>query len=342
MNLNIIVPVLLLLLLLGISALAMWLYRRYYIKQINRALENKLKNKDDAVVPVPPLHSAYKVILFLLLFVCFCVWEAKKNEEIRQLQQYHDIIYDTVNRTWSDVQVINARLSDIQRIFTSFDYRIESLDPAARIMEVRVTAQPKEEYLDPSVTLRYNGKIFELTKGEDGSYSGIVTMDPFRLQTSDHATLCLTEPGRTRAEDVYFHPYVRGWFPTVQFTLDDSELLLKDHVFSIKGRPVVSVSEPEKIRSMHLLIKQKDEVLKDLDLTTAMREQTQGELLQQDCTSLSPVSLVLRWEDCYGLIHEAEQYSIATDSTGLNTVILPSGGFELLYDAGGSFLCELR
>lgn len=329
-----------LILLLGIAALAVVLYKRYYTKQINRVLENG----GTAVAPIPALHSAWKVILFLLLFVCFCMWEAKKNEEISQLRQSNESMSYVMSRTWDTVKRMDAQLTDMQSIFTSFDYQTEDLDPVARTMSLRVTAQPKEEYLDPTVTLRYNGESIELARGADGYYSAVVSMDPFRLPESDYATLCLTADGRTKTEEVYLLPDVRSCFPKVEFTLDDENIRMENDVLSIKGWLNLYVSEPEKVRSMHLLIKHKDEVLKDLDLTGAIGGKTPIELLQEEYSNLSPVRLVLRWEDSYGLIHESEPISFAASSVENGEIEYRAqpDGFELLYDADGNLLGELK
>lgn len=330
-----------LLLLLGIAALAIWLYNRYYRKRINRILEDE----NAVVAPSPAPHIAWKVVLVLVFIVAFCVWESNKNEELRQLQQRCESMSYVVNRTWDTVRRMDARVQEMQTNFVSFDYETESLNVDDRTMVVRFTAVPKEEYLDPTVSLRYGGDTIPLIPDEDGVYTASVSMNPFQLPETYYATLCLTEDGRTRTEDIYLHPYVWDYFPKIEgLNVSDVSVQQNKTTLKLSGNLSVNFSNLYLLRNVHLLLKQHDQIIDDLDLTYEVVR------LEKEYPNNAAIFFVLQWEDRYGLKHESVQNLIDLGGT---EIILPYGdelGFDgvdwcyrdIVYTADGTLLGELR
>ena len=334
-------PVMLLILLLGIAALAVVLYMRYYTRHINRAL----KDEDAVIEPAPAPRAAGNIVSVLL--ICVGLWIVglsfinKLTEINNSILAIQGHMSDQLSRL---EDTLAAQLQQQNSLFLSFEYEATELDAENQNVTLSFRAIPKQATPDTTVTLSYRGRTLSLVRDGSGFYSGTMTQNLF-LEPAYDGTLCLTENGTARYESVWIEPDIQSLFPFVKFILEDQEVRLKakDYVLSIQGRPAVYASEPEKIRSMHLLFLQKGEILTDLDLTAAMRAETPGELLRGEYSSLSPVSLVLRWEDCYGLIHEAEQYSFAATSTGDDiTYQEQPGEWENIYDAAGHFLGELR
>ena len=328
----ILLPVMLILL-LGIAALAVVLYKRYYTKQINRVLE-----EDGAVVaPTPALHKAWKFIAILVLFVCLFAWEMHKNNELDLLRQRCENMSYVMSRTWDTVKRMDAQLTDMQSSFSSFDYETEDLDAAARTIKLRFTAQPKEEYLDPSVTLRYNGESIELVRGADGYYSASVSMDPFRLPESNYATLCLTEGGRTKTEQVYLRPDVWDYFPRIKLDFQDVEIRQGSSTLKLRATPALNISKRGKLNSLHLRLIQNDQVLDEIDLTHAWGDDGGYTRLDGEYPNNAAIFFELRWEDCYGLTHTSVQYMI---DLGQTEITYPYGD-ELGYDADGWYFRDI-
>ena len=322
-----------LILLLGIAALAVVLYKRYYTKQINRVLENG----GTAVAPTPAFHKAWKFIVILVPLVCLFAWELHKNTELNQLRQRCENMSYVMGRTWDIVTRMDARLTDMQSNFTSFEYETEDLDVAARTIKLRFTAQPKEEFIDPSVTLRYNGESIELVRNADGDYSANLTLDPFRLPESDYATLCLTEEGRTKTEQVYLRPNVWDAFPRIDLSFQNVEIQQNNSTLELQASPALNIVNRGKLNSLHLLLKQNDQVLKEIDLTHAWGDDGEYTRLEGEYPNNAPIYFELRWEDCYGLTHTSVQYMIDRDQT---EITYPMGD-EVGYDADGLYFRDI-
>lgn len=332
-----------LLVLLGVGAAALCLYNRYYRNRANRILEGKLNGRDSDVAPAPAPHTVWKVILVLVLFVAFCAWEIDRSKDLSELRQLWEVTYSTVSQTYSTVNSINARLAEMRQSFVSFDYKTERLDVANRTMVVRVTAVPKEDHPDTTVSLYYDDAAIPLIREANGVYTAVLSLDLFRLPKAEFATLCLTESGQTKAEEVYLHPDVWGVFPRMKLDVSNAEIRQEKTSLKLRAEFYVAVSDPEQLRSLRLLLKQDGRVIEELDLTEASRSSVGTASLEGEYPNDAAIYFVLQWEDSYGLRHESTQYLLDQNGTEITQ---PYGdeqfGHDTVYAADGTLLGELR
>lgn len=337
--------VVILLALLGVSALAVWLYHRYYRKRINRALESDTP----VIAPSPALHTVWKVILVLAFLTAVCVWEIQQSNDLDQLRQSCESMSYMVSRTWDTVKKSDARLQEMQTNFQFFEFETTKLDVEAQTVDVSIRALPKEEYTDATVSLRYGADEVALERGQDGVYTAAIQMDPFQLPEANYGTLCLTENGRTKTETVYFHPDVWSYFPRPELNFFDTEIKQKKNVLTIETDVYVPSPDRE-VRSLRLLVKQNDSTLDDIDLTDSTVGSQFEAHLEKEYPNNATIEFVLQWEDEYGLRHESKRYVIQPSST---EITMPDGddyyfdGSNLqyrdcVYASDGTLLGELR
>lgn len=316
-------------LMLGIAALAVWLYNRYYRRQINRALE-----EDAPIGPTPEPRHAGKVVLFLLIAFCLVLWEFHKNDKLNELNQ------TLISRTQMLSEQIEGlkweldnQIQEANSNFLAFDYEMTDPDVPTRTVNVTFTAVPKQASTDATVTLRYGGESLPLSRDKTGIYTASVKMNLFQLPDTDSATLCLTENGREQNEavELWLDPVSTGLFPCIKGNLDVETLDLHENSFTLRAS-LASVwctdSAPKQLR---LLVKQNDKVVDEQDLTNW------DDGITSSCTLDGEYPLGttfwLRWEDSFGLIHEAGQFGI--DENGDEIAF---SDVEQIYDADGTFL----
>ena len=337
--------VLILLALLGVGALAVWLYQRFYRKRINRVLENETA----VVAPSPALHTVWKVILVLAFFTAFCVWEIQQADDLDQLRQSCENMSYMVSRTWDTVRKSDARLQEMQTNFQYFEFETTKLDVEAQTVDVSIRALPKEEYTDVTISLRYGADEITLERGRDGVYTAAIQMNPLQLPETNYGTLCLTENGRTKTETVYFHPDIWSFFPRLELNFFDTEIKQKENVLTIETD--VYVPSPDRaVRSLHLLVKQNDSTLDDIDLKDSTVSYQFEAHLEKEYPNNAAIEFVLQWEDECGLRHESKRYVIQTSKT---EITMPDGDDyyfdgsnlqyrDFVYAADGTLLGELR
>ena len=339
-------PVGVLLLLLAIAALAVWLYSRFYRKHINRVLEDE--NAD--IGPAPAPQTAGKVVTFFLICVVCAIAAFAFFHKLQAIDENVQSMQAELDRRISDLESslwnIQSELKELRAensLFLSFDYEITDVNVTARTATVSFRAVPKTATPEATVTLSYNQETIKLARDEGGTYIGSTQQSLFADQ-AENGTLCLTDFGQSKTETVTIYPDLRSFFPQVSFSLIFDDVRLDNYTLYLSGQPELTVWMPEKIHNIHLLFVQKDEVLKDLNLSAAMWKQTQLPYVQEEFSSLSPVRVVLRWEDSYGLIHEVEHSSFAQSSAEDDPILYQEepDGLEKIYDQEGNFLGELR
>ncbi len=325
-------------LLLGIATLAVVLYNLFYRKHINRALK-----EDDAPGPVPEPRGTGKVVLFLLLLVCFGLWEAHKMEKLNELDSQLAAVQSycaTLESRIGEMQKLKEQEAQAERAFLSFDWETHDVDFLARTATVDFRAVPKEASEEAEVALSLREKAYQLVRGEDGVYRASVTVNPFEFMTNDEesAFLTLTVDGKSQNEMVEFYPGFEQSFPKVDVWLNEGVTHEeKAGKVILDAAPYVQNPDASEIRSLRLLVKQKGSVLDEMDLTQAIGRESADATLHGEYPDTEDIEIVLRWEDSYGLIHEAVRWVFHAD----DTVIEEFYGEEAIYDANGTFLADI-
>lgn len=325
-----------LLLLLLIAAGAVLLYNYSYRKHVNRALE-----EDGAPGPAPEPSKAWKVILFLLLAVCFGLWEIHKMERIDELgSSLHGRIANLEQQVLTLEKNMEENMEERERLFSSFDWEVQDVDFPARSATVSFQAVPKEAAEDAAVSLQICDQVYDLTRGKNGVYSASVTLDPFSVMTSDGASafLTLTQNGRNQNEAADFYEDFREYFPKVEVeinpTLEENKAQAE---VIVDVDATVSWADANQIRSLRLLVEQNGSVLDEVDLTQAMRVGGGSETLHGAYPTMGEIHLILCWEDNYGLTHETLRWVCHVE----DAVIAECCGEEAIYDADGTLLGEI-
>lgn len=326
-----------LLLLLLIAAGAVLLYNYSYRKHVNRALE-----EDGAPGPAPEPSKAWKVILFLLLAVCFGLWEIHKMERIDELgSSLHGRIANLEQQVLTLEKNMEENMEERERLFSSFDWEVQDVDFPARSATVSFQAVPKEAAEDAAVSLQICDQVYDLTRGKNGVYSASVTLDPFSVMTSDgvSAFLTLTQNGRNQNEAADFYEDFREYFPKVEvpinLTLEENKAQAE---VIVDVDATVSWADANQIRSLRLLVEQNGSVLDEVDLTQAMRVRGGSATLHGAYPTMGEIHLILCWEDSYGLIHKDERWSISVLDVPEWVEV---AGTQSIYDAAGNLLGEI-
>lgn len=326
-----------LLLLLLIAAGAVLLYNYSYRKHVNRALE-----EDGAPGPAPEPSKAWKVILFLLLAVCFGLWEIHKMERIDELgSSLHGRIANLEQQVLTLEKNMEENMEERERLFSSFNWEVQDVDFPARSATVSFQAVPKEAAEDAAVSLQICDQVYDLTRGKNGVYSASVTLDPFSVMTSDGASafLTLTQNGRNQNEAADFYEDFREYFPQVEVEINPTfeENKAQAEVI-VDVDATVSWADANQIRSLRLLVEQNGSVLDEVDLTQAMRVPGGSATLHGAYPTMGEIHLILCWEDSYGLIHKAERWSISVLDVPEWEVVADT---QSIYDAAGNLLGEI-
>lgn len=325
------------LILLGIGVLAVVLYGLFYRKHINRALKD-----DEVLAPVPEPRGTWKVVLFLLLLVCFGLWEIHKMERIDELgSSLHGRIANLEQQVLTLEKNMEENMEERERLFSSFDWEVQDVDFPARSATVSFQAVPKEAAEDAAVSLQICDQVYDLTRGKNGVYSASVTLDPFSVMTSDGASafLTLTQNGRNQNEAADFYEDFREYFPKVEVEINPTfeENKAQAEVI-VDVDATVSWADANQIRSLRLLVEQNGSVLDEVDLTQAMRVRGGSATLHGAYPTMGEIHLILCWEDSYGLIHKAERWSISVLDV-LEWVEVADT--QSIYDAAGNLLGEI-
>lgn len=330
-----------LLLLLLIAAGAVLLYNYSYRKHVNRALE-----EDGAPGPAPEPSKAWKVILFLLLLVCFGLWEAHKMEKLHELNDRLASVQNdcsTLERKINDVQwQLEEQKEEQERVFLSFDWETRDVDFRARTATVDFRAVPKEASEEAEVALSLREKAYQLVRGEDGVYRASVTVNPFEFMTNDEesAFLTLTVDGKSQNEMVEFYPGFEQSFPKVAVWLNEGVTHEeKAGKVILDAAPEILSSDAGELRSLHLLVKQKGSVLDEVDLTQFIGKESADAPLHWEYPDTDDLEVYLRWEDNYGLTHETLRWVFHVHVE--DAVIEECCGEEAIYDANGTFLADI-
>ena len=305
MTWRIVIPVVGFVLILGIGALAIWLYNCFYRKHVNRVLEDE--NADVGPAPAPRKIVSAMLICIGCGIICLSFMDKlhEINNNILAVQGNLSERISSLENSLSD------QIQEQNSLFLSFACDTTDFDAASRSATVTFRAIPKEDNADTEISLSYNGKTVALLPDGTGSYIGSTQQPLFEVPPYD-GTLCVTENGTNKYESVWFDSDLsaRGFLPHISLLFEEPVLSQSDYTIHFEGQLYAKVSDPERIRSLHLLLKQKDEFLDDWDL---LAQKPEGEVrmpLAGECSALSPASLVLRWEDCYGLIHESERFEL--------------------------------
>ena len=327
------------LILLGIGALAVVLYGLFYRKHINRALKD-----DEVLAPVPEPRGTWKVVLFLLLLVCFGLWEAHKMEKFHELNDRLASVQNdcsTLVRKINDVQwQLEEQKEEQERVFLSFDWETRDVDFRARTATVDFRAVPKEASEEAEVSLSLREKRYRLLRGEDGVYRASATVNPFEFMTNDEesAFLALTMDGKSQNEMVFFNAGFEQSFPKVDVSLFENFMHEeKAGKVILDAAPEILSSDAGELRSLHLLVKQKGSVLDEVDLTQFIGKESADAPLHWEYPDTDDLEVYLRWEDNYGLTHETLRWVCHVE----DAVIAECCGEEAIYDADGTLLGEI-
>ena len=338
MNATIVNGVVAFLILLGIGVLAVVLYGLFYRKHINRALK-----EDEAPGPVPEPRGTWKVVLFLLLLVCFGLWEAQKIGKLNELNDRLAAVQEdcsTLKRKINDMQwQLKEQKKEQERVFLSFDWETHDVDFRARTATVDFRAVPKVTSEEAEVSLSLREKSYRFLRGEDGVYRASVTVNPFEFMTNDaeSAFLTLTMDGKSQNETEDFYAGFEQSFPHVDVWLEGSvtheEKTGKVKVI-LEAPLYVQNPDPAEIRSLRLLVKQKGSVLDEVDLTQSPGKESADATLHGEYPDTDDLEIVLRWEDNYGLTHEALRWGFHAEDGAIEEFY----GEEAIYDADGTLL----
>lgn len=327
------------LILLGIGVLAVVLYGLFYRKHINRALKD-----DEAPAPVPEPRGTWKVVLFLLLLVCFGLWEAHKMEKLHELNDRLASVQNdcsTLERKINDVQwQLEEQKEEQERVFLSFDWETRDVDFRARTATVDFRAVPKEASEEAEVSLSLREKRYRLLRGEDGVYRASATVNPFEFMTNDEesAFLALTMDGKSQNEMVSFYAGFEQSFPKVDVWREGGVTHEeKTGKVILEALLYVQNPDPAEIRGLRLLVKQKGSVLEEVDLTQSLGKESADAPLHGEYPDTDDLEVYLRWEDNYGLTHETLRWVFHVE----DAVIEECYGEEAIYDADGTLLGEI-
>ena len=327
------------LILLGIGVLAVVLYGLFYRKHINRALKD-----DEVLAPVPEPRGTWKVVLFLLLLVCFGLWEAHKMEKLNELNDRLASVQNdcsTLERKINDVQwQLEEQKEEQERVFLSFDWETRDVDFRARTATVDFRAVPKEASEEAEVSLSLREKRYRLLRGEDGVYRASATVNPFEFMTYDEesAFLALTMDGKSQNEMVFFNAGFEQSFPKVDVWLFENFMHEeKAGKVILDAAPEILSSDAGELRSLHLRVKQKGSVLDEVDLTQFIGKESADAPLHWEYPDTDDLEVYLRWEDNYGLTHETLRWVFHVE----DATIAECCGEEAIYDADGTLLGEI-
>ncbi len=330
------------LLLLVVSGLAFWLYDAWYRSRINRALQ-----EDRPVGPTPEPRRAGKVILFLVAAACvlgFLLWANSLQNRIAELENSirEDMFYLS-SRVDQNYQSLIDELRAESAVFAEYEYEVTEVDPAARIVRVRVAAAPKEASADASVLLRYADRELELQRGANGIWTGearIALGDSLKL---GNAALSVVEDGReqTQKVDFYLQSALWSYFPKVTAIADYVERNWKDGRLELKADLGLTVGDPEQLTSLAAIVRVDGETVLERDIYDMVRG-TSGDFSSDpiritglfDLPEDREMTLLLRFTDKLGFLHECAVCSFwGGDDMPLNGL-----WEESVYDADGTLL----
>ncbi len=260
------------------------------VRAYNRRLD-KIANGElhDTHSPVPEpnttVGAAYRTVLLTIVVVLLLTVSAM-NGRLSSLQNAINNMQSTQRHLESEISMLREQAEQGMKRASS-SWEILSADCESRACEVEFLADLREYTQDTAVSLRLNDREIPLEPYAAGAYRARFTADMF--EAYDRAVLCVTENGRTTAEETDF-PRDLFWdslpMPSLRCHFSSDVIMGK---MKYDGAYTIQTDRPEDVASVAVTYLSGGRELKTLDLTEATLAQQETVLekglpLERDLT----------------------------------------------------------
>lgn len=326
--------------LVGIGAIVVLLYSRYYRRKINRALTRQSPAKKGAL----GLNVVWKLtacLVFALCVLSLLIWIGVRQARLTTLEEdlrnQLEVLNDTIESEHNEQY---EQLRKEYSLFSVCDFEFTDAALSEPSLTLRFSARPKQASDAVELTLRIAGQTVRLTPDASGLYTGDVVLDPFGASKLD-AVLSLDDGVIVHAEPVELR--LRDWQAQNFPYLNASTKLASQENRSNNGKSVARLDMNAEVFVLNtpdctvtdatLLVRSGDTVLREEPLTAYLSGEQASFFL--DCSGEyeyktgTLTEFVLCWKDSRGLRYAWTFQSINGDG------MLLSGSYSFATEVYG-------